>query len=48
VQAGAGRTYVVRTGDTLSGIAAGFRTTWRALVALNGLHDCRHAGMTRG
>lgn len=34
-----GRTYTVRAGDTLSGIAARFGTTVRELVALNGIEN---------
>lgn len=37
----AGTTYVVRAGDTLSGIAAQFGTTWQTLAALNGIDDPR-------
>lgn len=37
--ASAGRTYTVRAGDTLSGIAAKYGTTWQALKAKNGLHN---------
>jgi len=32
-----GRTYTIRPGDTLGGIAARFGTTTRALVQLNGI-----------
>ena len=35
--AGAARTYTVQSGDTLSGIAAKYGTTWQALAAKNGL-----------
>ena len=35
-------TYTVRSGDTLSGIAARFKTTVRELVRLNGIKDPRH------
>jgi LysM repeat protein len=35
-------TYKVRSGDTLSGIAARFQTTVRALVRLNGIKDPGH------
>lgn len=40
--------YTVRSGDTLLGLAATFRTTPRALAARNGLHDARRlwAGST--
>lgn len=34
-----GRTYTVKAGDTLSGIAARFGTTVRELVALNGIEN---------
>ena len=37
--ASAGRTYTVRAGDTLSGIAAKYGTTWQALKVKNGLHN---------
>ena len=37
--AGEERTYVVKKGDTLSGIAARFKTTVRAIVRLNKLKD---------
>lgn len=33
------QTYVVKAGDTLSGIAAKYRTTWPALQRLNGIPD---------
>lgn len=33
------RTYVVKSGDTLSGIAAKFHTTWQAIAALNHISD---------
>jgi LysM repeat protein len=32
-------TYVVQSGDTLSGIAAEFGTTWQILAELNGIED---------
>jgi LysM repeat protein len=32
-------TYKVKSGDTLSGIAAEFGTTWQALAELNGIED---------
>lgn len=35
--AGAARTYTVQSGDTLSGIAAKYGTSWQALAAKNGL-----------
>lgn len=35
--AGAARTYTVQLGDTLSGIAAKYGTTWQAIQAKNGL-----------
>ena len=35
--AGAARTYAVQSGDTLSGIAAKYGTSWQALAAKNGL-----------
>ena len=34
-----GETYTVRSGDTLSGIAAEFGTTWQELAELNGIDD---------
>ena len=34
-----GRVYVVRSGDTLSGIAARYGTTWQRLQQLNGIAD---------
>ena len=34
-----GETYQVRRGDTLSGIAGEFGTTWQALAQLNGIED---------
>jgi lysozyme len=37
----AGRTYTVRSGDTLSGIAARFGTTVAAIAKLNGLSNTR-------
>lgn len=37
--ASARRTYTVRAGDTLSGIAAKYGTTWQVLKAKNGLHN---------
>lgn len=33
------RTYTVRSGDTLSGIASAHGTTWRKLASLNGIDD---------
>jgi LysM repeat protein len=33
------KTYKVRSGDTLSGIAGEFGTTWRVLAELNGIDD---------
>ena len=35
----AGRTYTVRAGDTLSGIAARYGTTYQALAAKNGISN---------
>ncbi len=37
----AGTTYLVRPGDTLSGIAARFGTTWQVIAELNGIDDAR-------
>lgn len=37
--AGAARTYTVQAGDTLSGIASKFGTSWQALAAKNGLSN---------
>jgi LysM repeat protein len=37
--AGPSDTYVVRSGDTLSGIASEFGTTWQELAALNDIDD---------
>ena len=41
-------TYVVRSGDTLGGIAARFGTTWQALAAINGISNPNYiqAGQT--
>lgn len=36
---GGGSTYTVKSGDTLSGIAAQFGTSWQNLQAINGLAD---------
>jgi LysM repeat protein len=35
------RTYTVKSGDTLSGIAARFGVTWQAIAKLNGIKDPR-------
>jgi LysM repeat protein len=35
----AGRTYLIRSGDTLSGIAARYGLSWQRLAVLNDLDD---------
>lgn len=37
-----GRTYTVQRGDTLSGIAAKFGTTWQELQRINGIPNANH------
>ena len=36
---GVAKTYTVKSGDTLAGIAAEYGTTWQALAAANGIQD---------